>query len=147
VSLENLLKIGNLETHTTDAQQLGKMLQAASRSLADARETSITNETRLDAAYRAICQLCIAALWANGYRTSRRKPGHHQTLVQSLVHSVGLDNDQMRLLDTFRIKRNANDYMGEAIDEASVEECVKAAEGLQRHVVHWLSNNKPELIR
>ncbi len=147
MSLENLLKIGQLETHTTDAKQLGKLLEAAARSIADARESSISNETRLDAAYRAISQHSTAALWANGYRTSRSKSGHHQTMIQSLVHSVGLDNDQMRLLDTFRVKRNAIDYTGEDVDEGSVEECVKAAERLQELVINWLGINKPELVQ
>ncbi len=36
MSLENLLKIGQLETHMTDAKQLGKLLEAAARSIADA---------------------------------------------------------------------------------------------------------------
>jgi len=147
VSLENLSKIGQLETHTTDVKQLGKLLEAAARSIADAKEESISNETRLDAGYKAISLLSAAALWANGYRTSRSKPGHHQTMIQSLVHSVGLDNDQMRLLDTFRVKRNANDYTGEDVDGASVEECVKAAKGLQQHVINWLGVNKPKLVQ
>lgn len=147
MSLENLLKIGRLELHTTDSNQLGKLLGAAARSITDAKEELISNETRLDAAYRAISQLSTAALWANGYRTSRSQPGHHQTMIQSLVHSVGLDNDQMRLLDTFRVKRNAIDYTGEDVDGDSVEECVEAAEGLQRYVADWLNVNKPELVQ
>ena len=147
MSLENLSKIGQLEAHTSDAKQLGKLLEAAERSTADAKEESISNETRLDAAYRAISQLCMAALWANGYRPSKSKPGHHQTMIQSLVHSVALDNDQMRLLDTFRVKRNAIDYTGEDVDGGSVEECIKAAEGLQLHVLDWLAANKPELAQ
>lgn len=147
MSLENLSKIGQLEAHASDAKQLGKLLEAAERSTADAKEESISNETRLDAAYRAISQLCMAALWANGYRPSKSKPGHHQTMIQSLVHSVALDNDQMRLLDTFRVKRNAIDYTGEDVDGGSVEECIKAAEGLQLHVLDWLAANKPELAQ
>ena len=147
MSLENLSKIGLLEAHTTDAQQLGKLLDAAQRCIADARQESITNETRLDAAYRAIMQLSMAALWANGYRPGRSKPGHHQTMIQSLVHSVGLDNDQMRMLDTFRVKRNATDYTGEDVDSESVEECIKAAQRLRQQVVAWLKSNVPDLIK
>ena len=147
MSLENLSKIGQLEAHATDARQLGKLLEAAERGIADAKEESISNETRLDAAYRAISQLCMAALWANGYRPSRSKPGHHQTMIQSLVHSVAFDNDQMRLLDTFRVKRNAIDYTGEDVDGGSVEECIKAAERLQLHVIDWIVANTPELVQ
>jgi len=110
VSLRNLLKIDQLAQHETNANQVGKMLAAAERSVADAREDSISPETRLDAAYRAITQLSTVALWANGYRPSKSRPGHHQTMIQSLVHSIKLDRDQVLLLHTFRVKRNAIDY-------------------------------------
>jgi uncharacterized protein (UPF0332 family) len=146
MSLENLLKIGQLEAHTTNAEQLGRLLSAAKRSLTDAEETTISNETRLDAAYRAITQLCMAVLWANGYRPRKSRPGHHQVMIQSLVKSIGLDNDEMRLLDTFRVKRHAIGYTGEDVDEESVNACTKAAEQLFQQVVEWLDANKPELL-
>lgn len=147
MSLQNLLKIGQLEEHETDATQVRRMLQSASRSIADARQESISPETRLDAAYRAITQLSMIALWANGFRPARSKPGHHQTLIQSLVHTVEVARDEMLLLDTFRIKRNAIDYTGEDVDEASVEECIAAADRLMLHVPEWLGGNRPELIK
>ena len=98
MSLRNLLKIGQLAEHETDARQVGKILTAARRGIADARQDSISLETRLEAAYRAIMQLSMVALWANGYRPSKSRPGHHQTMIQSLVHSIELDSDQMLLL-------------------------------------------------
>ena len=146
MSLRNLLKIGQLEPHETNAEQVGRLLDASRRCLEDARQVVITPETRLDAAYRAITQLCMVALWANGYRPSKSRPGHHQTMIQSLVHSVGLDRDQMLLLNTFRVKRNAIDYTGEDVDEASVEQCIEAAESLQHFVTEWLADSKQELI-
>jgi len=147
MSLQNLLKIGQLEEYETNADQVRRMLDSAERSIADARQKSISSETRLDAAYRAITQLCMVALWANGFRPSKSKPGHHQTMIQSLVHSVGLDKDPMLLLNTFRVKRNAIDYTGDDVDEASVDECIEAADSLLRHVVQWLAENKPELTK
>jgi len=122
------------------------MLEAVERGIADARQQSISSETRLDAAYRAIMQAAMVALWANGYRPSTNVPGHHKTLIQSLVHSIGLDNDTMLLLDTFRVKRNAADYTGEDIDEVSVDSCIVAAEGLHRYLISWLTENSPELL-
>jgi hypothetical protein len=145
MSLQNLLKIGQLEEHETDTTQVGRMLQSAARSIADARQESISPETRLDAAYRAITQLSMVALWANGFRPPKSKPGHHQTMIQSLVHTVELDRDDMLLLDTFRVKRNAIDYTGEDVDEASVSECIGAADRLMIKVSEWLADNKPEL--
>ncbi len=123
------------------------MLDSAERSIADARQESISRETRLDAAYRAITQLCMVALWANGFRPSKSKPGHHQTMIQSLVHSIGLNKDQMLLLNTFRVKRNAIDYTGDDVDIASVDECIEAADNLLCHVARWLNENKPELTK
>jgi len=146
MTLRNLLKIGQLESHETNTEQVGRLLDTSRRCLGDARQTAITPETRLDAAYRAITQLCMVALWANGYRPSKSRPGHHQTMIQSLVHSVGLDRDQVLLLNTFRVKRNAIDYTGEDVDEASVEECIEAAERLRHFVTEWLADNKQELI-
>ena len=123
------------------------MLASADRFLHDARQESVSLETRLDAAYRAITQYGMLALWANGYRTSKSSPGHHQTLIQSLVHSIGLDSDQMALLDTFRVKRNAIDYSGEDVDEGSVLACIAAAENLRDNLHAWVQDNKPELIQ
>lgn len=145
MSLQNLLKIEQLEEHETDAKQVRRMIESAGRSIADARQESISPETRLDAAYRAITQLSMVALWANGFRPSKSKPGHHQTMIQSLVHTVELDRDDMLLLDTFRVKRNAIDYTGEDVDEASVDECIGAADGLMTRVSEWLAVHKPEL--
>ncbi len=147
MSLQNLLKIGQLEKHETNAEQVRRMLDSAERSITDARQESISPETRLDAAYRAITQLCMVALWANDCRPAKSKPGHHQTMIQSLAHSIGLDRDQMLLLDTFRVKRNAIDYTGDDVDEASVDACIEAADNLLRHVAQWLTNNKPELTK
>ena len=147
MSLGNLLKIGQLEEHETDVEQVHRMLDSAERNINDAGQKTISPETRLDAAYRAITQLCMVALWANGYRPAKSKPGHHQTMIQSLVHSIGLDRDQTMLLDTFRVKRNAIDYTGDDVDEVSVNECIKAADSLSFHVAQWLTNNKPELTK
>jgi len=140
------LKIGRLAEHKTDKNQVGKLLVAAERSIADARLDSISLHSRLDIAYRAIMQLSMVALWANGYRPSRSAPGHHQTMLQSLVLSIGLDRDQMLLLDTFRVKRNAIDYTGDDVDENSVEACIEAADSLRVSLNSWLAQNKPELL-
>lgn len=146
MSLRNLSRIGQLEAHETSPEQVRRMLDSAERSIADARQPSISPETRLDAAYRAITQLCMVALWANGFRPARSKPGHHQTMIQSVVHTVRLDPDEMLLLDTFRVKRNAIDYAGSDVDNASAEECANAATRLLRHLLDWLSRNRPDLV-
>ena len=91
-------------------------------------------------------QNSLIALSVNGYRPSRSAPGHHQTMIQSLVQSIELDRDQMLLLDSFRVKRNAIDYSGDIVEESSVEACVDAAENLRDHLNGWMAENNPNLL-
>ena len=69
----------------TDAVQIGRLLDTASRCLDDARQHSITLKTRLEIGYRAIMQLSMLVLWANGHRPTTAQ-GHHRTMIQSLLH-------------------------------------------------------------
>ena len=76
MTLENLLKIGQLKIHSTDRSEVQRLLEAVRRNLNDAGVDAISLETRFDAAYKAIMQTAMVALLANGYRADSR--GHHQ---------------------------------------------------------------------
>jgi len=146
MSLKNLLKIGQLVDHETDAAQVRRMLEAIRQNIEDARSGSVSAETRFEAAYRAITQCAMVALWANDFRPSKSVPGHHMTLIQMLPNSIGLGVDEMRLLDTFRVKRNAIDYSGEAVDGESLRVCIDAADNLQQQLQRWLTAHRSDLI-
>ncbi|OGT35723.1 MAG: DNA-binding protein [Gammaproteobacteria bacterium RBG_16_51_14] len=146
MSLENLLKIGQLKEHQTDAADVQRLLAAAQRNLTDARVTSISPETRFDAAYKAIMQAALTALMAQGYRPDTNRPGHHMTIVQALPLTIGLAEKRMAVLDTLRRKRNIADYTGEDIDDVSMENCVDEAEQLIADVNVWLKTNRPHLL-
>ena len=120
-------------------------LGSATCSIGDAKQKSASPETRTDAAHRAITELCRVALWVNGFRLFRGRPGHHRTMIQSLVFSVGSETDAFLFLDAFRLKRNTIDQAGDDVDATSVGECVAAAENLRQHVSEWISRSKPEL--
>ena len=75
MSLQNLLKIGQVKAHPPDAAEIQRLLTAAARNLVDARVLTISPETRFDAAYKAIMQSALAALMANGFRPDTNKPG------------------------------------------------------------------------
>ena len=146
MSLANLLKIGQLKTHPPDAAEVQRLLVAAARNLADARVTSISPETRFDAAYKAIMQVALAAMMANGYRPDTGRPGHHQTVVQALGLTIGLTKPRVTVLDTLRRKRNLSDYTGEDMDDSSVAHCIVEAERLLGDVGLWLRANRPALL-
>lgn len=144
MSLENLLKIGQLKPHSPDAAEIQKLLNAAERNLADARVTTISLETRFDAAYKAIVQSALAALMSCGYKPNTNRPGHHMTVIQSLSLTVGLPGNRIAVLDTLRRKRNVLDYTGEDMDEASARTCISEAAGLLGEVRAWLKSDQPD---
>ena len=96
-----------------------RLLDAAVRNIADAQIDGLSNENQFDMAYKAIMQLANVAMQANGYRTLTSKPGHHQIMIQSLPKTVGLDVDQMIILDGLRKQRNVADYSGDLVPEST----------------------------
>ncbi|MEX0619633.1 MAG: DNA-binding protein [Pseudohongiellaceae bacterium] len=145
MSLDNLIGI-SLEKIKQDAAMIGRLLAAARRNIADARVTEISAENRFDAAYKAIMQLANAVLQANGFRTLTSKPGHHMTMIQTLSQTIGVDKQTVIVLDALRKQRNVADYSGDVVPISAVEECLSHAEALQRSVIDWLKENKPELL-
>ena len=145
MSLENLLKIGQLKRHTTDAAEIARLLEAAQRNISDATVEAISVETRFDAAYKAIMQLALAALMANGFRPDTNRPGHHMTVLQALPLTIGMAGERVTVMDALRRKRNLSDYTGEDIDEGSMQQCLDEARQLLAEVSAWLRDNRPDL--
>lgn len=97
-------------------------------------------------AYKAIMQTANTALQANGYRTLTSKPGHHQTMIQSLPKTIGLDARTMIALDGLRKQRNLTDYSGDPVSEAMAQEAVGHASQLLAMVEQWLKEHKAHLM-
>lgn len=146
MSLENLLKIGQVKTHPVDATEIEQLLTAARRNLRDARVTSISAETRFDAAYKAIMQSSLAALMMHGYRPDTNRPGHHMTVVQSLPLTIGIESKRVVVLDALRRQRNVSDYTGDDVDESMAEHCVAEGERLIDEVIAWRKSSRPQLV-
>ncbi|TWO71120.1 DNA-binding protein [Caenimonas sedimenti] len=145
MTLKNLLGI-SLDAVQPDKAQIAKLLAAAQRNIADAQLPGLSTENRFDAAYKAIMQLAMAALHANGYRTLTSKPGHHQTAIQTLPSSIGLENAKVIVLDALRKQRNLADYSGDLVPEAAAVEALQSARDLQDHVRAWLQGHRSDLL-
>jgi hypothetical protein len=145
-NLRNLEKIGQLKSHVTGKEEMQRLLEAARRNLADAGVDVISCETRFDSAYKAIMQLALAAMMANGFRPDTAKPGHHMTVIQSLPQTINLPTARIAVLDVLRRKRNLTDYSGGWVDEVSMEQCITEAKDLLRDVEDWLKEQRPELL-
>jgi hypothetical protein len=145
MTLQNLLKIGQLKAHETDGAEIQRLLTSAARALEDSRVQGISPESRFSAGYRAIMQAALAALMANGFRPNTNKPGHHMTVLQSLPTTIGLDNSRLAVLDALRRKRNLNDYTGADIDEGLATACTEQGALLLGDVRAWIGQNRPDL--
>lgn len=146
MSLQNLQSIGQLLPHEPDAGGIAKLLQAARRNLADAAITQLSADNRFDAAYKCIMQCAMLGLWANGYRTSTSKPGHHQTAIQSLRLTMAVPQPDIIVLDALRRQRNLSDYEGDPVSTATLQACLAQAERLLVHAEKWLQAHRPDLL-
>lgn len=145
MTLDNLVG-RNLEYIQADPIMVQKLLQAAKSCLADASIKALSNETRFDVAYKAIMQLANAALQANGFRTLTSVPGHHQTMIQSLPKTIGLERSEMIKLDALRKQRNVTDYSGDIVTDKACDACIELATELNKQVTQWFVENHPDLI-
>lgn len=134
-ALENLARIGQLDKVPFSQDLMNRMLATARSRLTDAQRNENSTETRFDCAYTAIRAIADAALLAHGYRTSTSKPGHHQTTIQCLTHTLGVSVGIVRVLDALRKQRNLSDYDGESITEQALTECIDQALRLQELTV------------
>ncbi len=146
MTLENLLAIRQLMQHSADAVALRKLLEAARRNLADAQIPQVSADNRFDAAYKCVLQCAMLGLWGNGYRTSTSQPGHHQTAIQCLVHTMGVAPDEIIVLDALRRQRNISDYEGDPVSEATLATCLRQAARLLAHTEQWLRAHRPDAL-
>jgi len=66
-------------------------------------------------------------------------------MIQSLPKTVGINIDQMIILDSLRKQRNVADYSGDQVTNTTMEECLNQAEALLKEVTSWLNSEHPEL--
>lgn len=117
------------------------------RNLVDAEVASISDETRFDAAYKAVMQCALVALMVAGYRPATNEAGHHQTMIQSLPLTLGLANDAWVVVDALRRQRNASDYTGQPITAGAVAECLAQARSLQKLLLVQLRARHPDMLK
>jgi hypothetical protein len=145
MSLQNLLGI-SLEQITPQKETVRRLLDGAARHIADAKVKAISAETRFSSAYTAVRMLADVGLHVHGYRTLTSKPGHHQTAIQTLPITLGIDSPTLVRLDKLRKQRNLTEYTGDIIPESAVAECLAQAESLRMVTLNWLKEHKADLV-
>src|SRR5580692_7921640 len=100
--LENLVQINQLKREPGTRAEFDGMVGSAKKRLADARNESLSPESRFDLAYGAAHGFALAALRLKGYRSENR-----YVVFQALAHTIeGLDPTAIRIFDKCHNERN-----------------------------------------
>ena len=135
MTLENLVRIHELNKEATDKREFTGLLNAASDRLNDAKNNSLSYASRFDLAYNAAYGMALAALRAAGYRSDKR-----YLVFQCLVHTTTIDKKYVRLFATCHDKRNLAEYEGHFdVDEQLLSELIACTKELKTLVdkIEW----------
>lgn len=123
--LENLAGPGKpLALEPPDANEIAGLLRSGQARLADARNASLSLDSRFDLAYNAAHAFCLAALRRQGYR-----PRHRYIVFQALPHTLGLGPEVWRVLAKAHEMRNLAEYEGHVdVEERLVLDVIAVCE-------------------
>lgn len=129
-NLEKLVETGQLKREPADQREFDGLLRSAQVRLDDARNKSLSLESRFDLAYNASHALALVALRWNGYRSDTRF-----IVFQCIPHTLGLGPEVWRILSHCHNLRNRGEYEGFLdVSEALVDELVHAAGELLKRI-------------
>jgi len=100
---------------------------------------------RVEAAYDAVFDCCLAVLNAERYST-HAAPGHHQEVLEAACALVGTGTGLFEKLDALRDVRNSK-YTGAARTQADLTEAKAAMQRFTELAVAWLKQKHADVLR
>lgn len=136
--LDKLVKINQLHVETFSQSEFNGLMQSGKVRLNDAKNKSLSLESRFDLAYNASHALSLAALRWHGYRS-----GSRYLVFQCLRHTLDLPNELWRVMDQAHRKRNLAEYEGHIdIDEGLVDALIRVTIEVADRVSNLPGRNK-----
>lgn len=130
MTLENLVKIKQLNREPPDKNEFEGLVKAAVDRLNDSQVEALSFASRFDLAYSAAHGLALAALRAAGHRSDKR-----YLVFQCLVYTTDLNKTQIRIFSKCHDKRNLAEYEGHyESDEQLLAELVTNTKQLLKYV-------------
>lgn len=130
INLDNLVKTGQLKKEPTSETEFSGLLQSGKARLKDAKNSTLSIESRFDLAYNAAHSLALAALRWNGYRSVNR-----YLVFQSLSTTLELGPEVWRVLAKCHERRNLAEYEGYLeIDNQLLQDLLVATQTLLERV-------------
>ncbi len=122
--LNNLVKTRSLKAEPASQTEFDGLLRSGKARLIDARNSSLSIESRFDLAYNAAHALSLAALRWQGYRSENR-----YIVFQTLEHTLGIAPAVWRVLAMCHDRRNLAEYEGHLeVDDQLISDLINATE-------------------
>ena len=122
--LDNLVRIRQLKAEPAADEEVAGLLRSGAVRLADAKNGSLSKESRFDLAYNAAHAFSLAALRREGYRSESR-----YLVFQCTQHTLDLASKHWRVLDHAHRKRNLAEYEGDIdIDDQLLDALIRVAD-------------------
>lgn len=128
-----------------DKRIIRALLQAARTKAKDVELDVVSLDTRVEAAYDAVFDCCLAVLNAERYRTVA-VPGHHQEVLEAACALVGTGTGLFEKLDALRDVRNLK-YTGAARTQADLTVAKAAMQRFTELAVAWLKQKHADVLR
>lgn len=130
-NLDTLVKSGGLKREAGDQNEFKGLLHSGRVRLNDAKNVTLSIESRFDLGYNAAHALALAALRWHGYRSDSR-----YLVFQCLPHTLGVGPDIWRILSHCHNLRNRGEYEGFLdINETLIVDLIRAGEKIKGKVM------------
>ncbi len=136
-NLENLVRIGKLKVEDPDAKETAGLIRSGTVRLVDAKNGTLSIESRFDLAYNSAHSFSLAALRMSGYRSDSR-----YLVFQCLQHTLELPDVQWRVLDQAHRKRNIAEYEGDIdVGEQLVAAPIRVADDVAERIARRIDGD------
>lgn len=130
-NLDALVKSSSLKREPGDQNEFDGLIHSGRVRLNDAKNSSLSIESRFDLAYNAAHALALAALRWHGYRSDSR-----YLVFQCLPHTLGVGPEVWRILSHCHNLRNRGEYEGFLeINETLVADLIRAGEKIREKTI------------
>jgi uncharacterized protein (UPF0332 family) len=144
MSLEEMVLRGELRRELANPGEIRQLLAGIARRLDDARRVENHPETRIEQAYHATLGCALAALRAEGLR-STNVLGKHQFVLESLGDTLEVESKRIDYYQRLRSLRNKEMYEGAVhVSPRDVTEAIEEAVWLFERLQHWLESRVAE---
>jgi len=134
---------GNHPVNKIDVQ---RWLSGSLDKKRDAQNTSITNSTRVDAAFDAVEFCALAVLAAQGYRVSS-KTGHHKASLEGAAISMALSQSIVDEVDALKDWRNRKYRAAQEVSQQEVADALELVDRYLAQTLDWFQRRKPNLVK